>query len=233
MVDKPVALETRVRAEDRLYSPSAARNREPILQVLREVLPATGQALEIASGTGEHIVFFASHLLSWRWLPSDPDETSRRSIAAWIGSSCLDNVAPPQAIDASATAWGVEDQAPFDALLSLNMIHIAPWSATLGLFGGAGRLLRTGGLLFLYGPFQESGVHNAPSNADFDRSLKSRNPDWGVRDIVDLQGLARANGLELLRRIAMPANNQSLVFARDANSAPSRRNAASPLAPSG
>lgn len=215
MTDRPIALETRAQAEDRLFSPSAARNREPIAQVLHEALPAAGgHALEIASGTGEHITCFARALPAWRWLPSELDPASRRSIAAWTLTEGLSNVAPPLAIDASAATWGVEEQAPFDVLLSLNMIHIAPWSAAQGLFAGAGRLLRPGGLLFLYGPFQENGQHTAPSNEDFDRSLKSRNPGWGVRDIADLQELARGNGLSLQRRFAMPANNQSLVFAR-------------------
>lgn len=212
MTDGSIALETRAQANDRMFSPSAARNREPVLQVLRDILPASGRALEIASGTGEHITFFASHLPDWQWQPSDPDDDSRRSIAAWTATEDLPNVAPPLAIDSGAVAWGVEGQAPFDALLSLNMVHIAPWSAAQGLFAGAGRLLRPGGLLFLYGPFREGGVHNAPSNAEFDRSLKSRNPEWGVRDIDALQDLAHANSLALIRRLAMPANNRSLVF---------------------
>jgi SAM-dependent methyltransferase len=212
MADKPIALETRAQAKERLFSPSAARNREPILQVLREILPPSGRALEIASGTGEHIACFASRLPGWHWIPSDPDHDSRLSIAAWIAAEDLSNVAPPLAIDASAAIWCVEDQAPFDTLLSLNMIHIAPWSAAQGLFAGAGRLLRSGGTLLLYGPFQEGGIHNAPSNTEFDLFLKSRNPDWGVRDIDDLQNLARANGISLVRRFAMPANNLSLVF---------------------
>ena len=212
MTDKPIALETRTQAKDRLFSPSAARNREPLLQVLRQLLPFCGRALEIGSGTGEHITFFARHLPDWRWVPSDPDDDSRRSIAAWIAAEHLANVVPPLTIDASADLWGVEDQAPFDVLLSLNMVHIAPWSAAQGLFAGAGRLLRPGGQLLLYGPFQEGGVHNAPSNVEFDLSLKSRNPDLGVRDIDDLQGLAHSNSLQLSHRFAMPANNQVLVF---------------------
>ncbi|MET0546689.1 MAG: DUF938 domain-containing protein [Caulobacterales bacterium] len=209
---KPIALEARAQAADRLFSPSAARNRAPILEVLRDVLPASGKVLEIAAGTGEHVTFFAKHLQDLQWIPSDLDDASRRSIAAWSSENKLTNVAPPLAIDARAPVWGVESQAPFDAILNLNMIHIAPWTAAHGLFAGAGRLLKPAGVLFLYGPFQEGGVHTAPSNAEFERSLKSRDPNWGVRDIDDLNALAASNGLKLTRRFDMPANNQSLVF---------------------
>jgi SAM-dependent methyltransferase len=132
-------------------------------------------------------------------------------VRAWIAHEALSNVAAPIAIDASSTDWGVEDQR-FDAILSMNMIHIAPWAAAVGLFMGAGRLLKPGGILFLYGPFKQGGVHNAPSNEEFDRSLKSRDRDWGVRDMDDLTALASANGLRFVRSVAMPANNRSLIF---------------------
>jgi SAM-dependent methyltransferase len=209
----PIALETRAEAADRLFSPSAARNREPILDALRTVLPTDGNILEIGSGTGEHVAFFAKHLPKLRWQPSEFDEASRRSIRAWIAFEGLTNVAPPLVIDARAGAWGVEDQR-FDAIISMNMIHIAPWEAAQGLFAGAGRLLKESGCLFLYGPFKQGDRHNAPSNEAFDHSLQTRNAEWGVRDIDDLSVLANAGGLRLARNIPLPANNQSLVFVR-------------------
>ena len=214
MTDKPIALETRETDAQRLFSPSAARNRDPILQMLQAILSERGSALEIASGTGEHVVHFAKGLPGWRFQPTEFDEASRQSIAAWIAHEGLTNVAAPVPLDARAAHWEVEAAAPFDAILSLNMIHIAPWAAAQGLFAGAARGLRPGGILFLYGPFKEAGAHSAPSNAAFDESLRGRNPDWGVRDIVDLQALAHENGLTLKERQAMPANNLSLVFAR-------------------
>ena len=214
MADKPIALEDRATDAQRLFSPSAARNRDPILQMLQSILPPQGSMLEIASGTGEHVVHFARGLPGWRFQPTEFDESSRQSIIAWIAHEGLKNVAEPVALDARADIWGVEQSAPFDAILSLNMIHIAPWDAAQGLFRGAGRLLKSGGLLLLYGPFQEDGVHNAPSNAAFDESLRARDPDWGVRDIRDLQSLAKENGLTLRQRQAMPANNQILTFVK-------------------
>jgi SAM-dependent methyltransferase len=210
---RPVALEQRgVKADQRMYSPSAARNSAPILAVLKRVLPAHGVVLEIGCGTGEHAVHFAGAMPSLTWLPSDPDADSRTSTASWIRFTGLSNVLPPLDIDVCAKAWGVEQTAPFDAIVSLNMVHISPWAASLGLFAGAGRLLRGSGLLFLYGPFMRDGVHNAPSNAAFDASLKARNPSWGLRDIADLERVGESSGLSLHETIEMPANNMSLVF---------------------
>jgi len=211
----PVALEQRGQSADlRMFSPSAARNTAPILAVLKRVLPAHGKVLEIGCGTGEHAVCFAEAMPALTWLPSDPDPGSRASTASWIAFKGLNNVLPPLDIDVSASSWGVEHVAPFDAIVSINMVHIAPWAATLGLFAGAGRLLRASGVLFLYGPFMQNGEHNAPSNAAFDESLKSRNPSWGLRDIADLERVAAASGLHLRETIEMPANNMSLVFVR-------------------
>src|ERR1043165_1309076 len=209
----PVALEQRgVSADQRLFSPAAARNNAPILAVLKRVLPAHGVVLEIGCGTGEHAVHFAGAMPGLTWLPSDPDADSRASTASWIRFTGLSNVRPPLDIDVCATEWGVEQTAPVDAIVSLNMVHISPWTASLGLFAGAGRLLRGGGLLFLYGPFMRDGVHTAPSNAAFDASLKASNPAWGVRDIADLERVAESSGLSLHETIEMPANNMSLVF---------------------
>ena len=209
----PVALEQRgVSADQRMFSPTAARNSAPILAALKRVLPSHGLVLEIGCGTGEHAVHFAEAMPSLTWLPSDPDSDSRASTASWIQFTELSNVLPPLDIDVCAKSWGVEQTAPFDAIVSLNMVHIAPWAASLGLFAGAGRLLRVGGLLFLYGPFMRDGVHNAPSNAAFDASLKARNPSWGLRDIAELERVGESSGLSLRETIEMPANNMSLVF---------------------
>jgi SAM-dependent methyltransferase len=211
----PVALEQRgVSADRRMFSPSAARNSAPILAVLKRVLPTNGVVLEIGCGTGEHAVCFAEAMTNLTWLPSDPDPGSRASTASWIKFKGLKNVLAPIDIDVCAKLWGVEQTAPFDAIVSINMVHIAPWAASLGLFAGAGRLLRAGGFLFLYGPFKRNGVHNAPSNAAFDESLKARNPSWGLRDIADLQRVGDASRLDLRETIEMPANNMSLVFSR-------------------
>jgi SAM-dependent methyltransferase len=211
----PVALEDRGRNGDgRQFSPSAARNSRPIREVLEKVLPRSGIALEIGSGTGEHIVCFAKALPGLLWQPSDPDPASRASIAAWIAAEGLANIRTPVAIDVRQAAWGVESDAPFGALISLNMIHIAPWQAALGLLAGAGRLLRPDGTLYLYGPFMRSGAHTAPSNATFDADLKRRDPHWGVRDTDDLVREAAPHGLELREVIEMPANNLSLAFVK-------------------
>jgi hypothetical protein len=200
----------------RLSSPSTARNREPILEVLRRVLPADARVLELASGAGEHAVFFAAAMPGVIWRPSDPDPVARASIAAWIEAEGAGNVLAPVEIDVSAPLWGVEADAPFDALVAINMIHISPWDATLGLMAGAGRLLRNGGVLFTYGPYKRGGGHTAPSNAAFDASLQSRDPRWGVRDVSDVQHAAQAHGLELREIVPMPANNLSLVFTKSA-----------------
>jgi SAM-dependent methyltransferase len=213
----PVALEDRGRnGHGRHFSPSAARNSGPIREVLQRVLPSTGTALEIGSGTGQHVICFAKALPGLLWQPSDPDPASRASIEAWIAAEGLANVRSPVAIDTRQAIWGVEDDAPFAAMISLNMIHIAPWESALGLLAGAGRLLRPDGILYLYGPFMRSGAHTAPSNAAFDTDLKRRDPRWGVRDIDDLVREAANHGLRLREVIEMPANNLSLVFVKTA-----------------
>jgi cyclopropane fatty-acyl-phospholipid synthase-like methyltransferase len=209
----PVALEQRgVIADQRMFAPSSARNSEPILAVLKRVLPTHGVVLEIGCGTGEHAVCFAEAMPNLAWQPSDPDADARASTASWIKFTGVSNVLAPLDIDVCSSLWGVEQKAPFDAIVSINMIHISPWAASLGLFAGAGRLLRAGGLLVLYGPFMRDGAHNAPSNAAFDASLKARNPSWGVRDIADLERAGEASRLSLRETIKMPANNMSVVF---------------------
>jgi SAM-dependent methyltransferase len=182
--------------------------------VLTRVLPRKGIVLEIGSGTGEHAIYFAKALTNLVWIPSDPDAASRASIEAWIATEDLANVRAPVAIDVRGAVWGVEDDAPFDAMISLNMVHIAPWEAALGLLAGAGRLLRPNGVLFFYGPFMLGGTHTAASNAAFDADLKRREPRWGVRDLDDLIAEATPHGLDLCEVVAMPANNLSLVFVK-------------------
>lgn len=194
-----------------LVSPSVARNRDPILAVLREILPSRGTVLEIASGTGEHALHVATALPDLLWQPSDPDPLARESIAAYRAAAALPNLLSPLALDASLPSWPI---AQADAVVAINMIHIAPWAATHGLMAGAGRVLPTGGPLYLYGPFTEGDVPTAPSNTAFDRSLRERDPAWGLRDLGDVVAIATAHGLDLVQRVAMPANNLSLVFRR-------------------
>jgi len=194
-----------------LTSPAALRNRGPILDVLRRVLPARGMVLEIASGSGEHAVHFAAGLPHLTWQPSDRDPEALASIAAHRVAAGLPNLLPAIELDAAAPSWPV---AHADAVVSINMIHIAPWSAAEGLIAGTGRILASGAVLFLYGPFKEDGRHTAPSNAAFDASLRASNKEWGVRDLGEVVALAGRHGLDFAERVAMPANNLSVVFRR-------------------
>jgi len=196
-------------ADARRFAPAAARNREPILDVLRAHLPASGTALEIASGSGEHAVAFAAAFPSMVWQPSDPDPANRASIAAWIAAAGTPNLLPPIDLDATTEIWPL---ATADAVVCINMIHIAPWAACLGLMRGAARLLAPGGLLYLYGPFRRFGAHTAPSNAAFDESLRARDPAWGVRDLDEVR--EAAEGFAPPTVVAMPANNLSVLFRR-------------------
>ena len=195
--------------EDRQYAPAAARNCEPILRVLRSILPKTGLVLEVASGTGEHTVHFARALPKLTWQPSDPSHVARRSIAAWIAAEGPPNVSPPVALDAMSDSWRVDHAA---ALICINMIHISPWAATEGLIQGASRILDEGAPLYLYGPFRQSGRLIEPSNAAFDADLRLRDPRWGLRDLDEVTACAASHGLALDRIVDMPANNLSVVF---------------------
>ncbi|HZO46081.1 MAG TPA: DUF938 domain-containing protein [Xanthobacteraceae bacterium] len=194
-----------------LLSPAVARNRDPILAVLRRVLPNRGTVLEIASGTGEHAAYFAAQLPRLLWQPSDVDPEALASIEAHRATANAPNLRAPVTLDVTAPAWPVTQA---DAVVSMNMIHISPWTAAQGLMAGAGRLLAAGAPLYLYGPFKENGEHTAPSNAAFDASLRARDPQWGVRDLGDVRALAAAHGFDFVERVAMPANNLSLVFRR-------------------
>lgn len=189
------------------HAPATARNRDPILAVLRDILPASGLILEIASGTGEHVRHFAESLPDLDWQPSDPDTDALASIVAWTEG--LPNIRAPLRLDASAPDWPVKRA---DAILCINMVHISPWSATEGLFAGAARLLASGAPLYLYGPYRRAEVPTAPSNEAFDESLKARNPEWGLRRLEDVVALAERTGFGLDRVMEMPANNLSVAF---------------------
>jgi SAM-dependent methyltransferase len=192
-------------------APAAARNRDPILEVLRRHLPPTGRVLEFASGTGEHVVHFAGALPALSFQPSDPNANARASIDDWVKTLGLANVAPALALDASAAAWPV---AGVTAILCINMIHISPWAATEGLLAGAGRALPPGGVLFLYGPYRRAGHLTAPGNEAFDRDLRTRDPAWGLRALEDVAALAARHGFGAPEVVEMPANNLSVVFRR-------------------
>lgn len=212
--DKPVALEVRSDAEDgRRFSPSAARNRDVIRDVWHTYMPRSGTVLEIASGTGEHGVHIASSFPDVRWQHSDIDALSLDSQKAWSDHfGAPDRLPPPIRIDVTEPGWAAPH--PPDAIYCANMIHIAPFAAARGLIAGAGRLLSSGGKLMLYGPFARAG-DIAPSNAAFSESLKTRHPDWGVRDLdAEIVPLAEAAGLDLETVVEMPANNLSVIFTR-------------------
>ena len=195
----------------RRYAPATQRNRKPILDLLRGVLPARGLVLEIASGTGEHVVHFARELPGLTFQPSDPEPSARGSIAAWTAAENLTNIRPPMALDAATTPWPV---ASADAIVCVNMIHISPWESTLGLMRGAAAILPAGAPLFLYGPYIRADVSTAPSNLEFDADLKRRNPAWGLRDISDVAEVARAAGFSAPAVTEMPANNLGVVYRR-------------------
>ncbi len=195
----------------RQKAPAADRNKEPILAVLRRVLPENGVVLEIASGTGQHVVHFAQALPGLTWQPSDPDSAARSSAAAWVTHSGLHNVNAPLDLEVLSEPWPIEQA---DAVVCINMIHISPWAATLALIAGTARLVPSGGVLFLYGPFRRSDRETAPSNEEFDAQLRRRNQEWGLRNLEAVVSLATTAGLELFDLTDMPANNLSVAFRR-------------------
>ncbi len=197
-------------AADKRHAPATLRNRDAIAAVLADWLPPAGTLLEVASGSGEHIVHFAEAFPSLLWQPSDPDPDALVSIAAWSDEAALPNVLPPLALDAAAD-WSVAEVA---AILCINMVHISPWTATLGLFAGAARSLPDGAPLILYGPYVEADVPTAESNLAFDASLRARNSEWGLRDTRAVEAVATAAGFAFAGRRAMPANNLMLLFRR-------------------
>jgi len=191
------------------FSDSAERNRDPILDVLRRVLPPRGLVLEVGSGTGMHAAWFAPRLPDHVWQPSDVEEESLASIRAWAAGADAPNLRDPIPLDVLADPWPVTAA---DAVVSINLVHISPPETLPALLRGAAAVLPEGGVLVLYGPFMEDGAHNAPSNEAFHRSLQKRNPEWGLRDIADVRAAAEARGLRFVEKVAMPANNVSLVF---------------------
>ena len=195
-------------AGEKRHAPATLRNRNDIVTILREALPSAGLVLEVASGSGEHAVHFAVSFPHLDWQPTDPDPAALASIAAWAGEADLPNLRPPMMLDAAADWGGLRA----DAVLCINMVHISPWDATLGLMAGASAALEAGGLLYLYGPYLRNGVPTAPSNLAFDASLKARDPRWGLRRAEDVTAAAGSQGLVFERLVEMPANNLSLLF---------------------
>ena len=199
----------------RQFSPAAARNKQPILEVLQRLLPPSGHALEIASGTGEHAAHFAAGLPGWTWQPTELDRESFVSIDAWRAHAGVANLLPPRQLDVTAADW--TSVARVDAIFCANMIHISPWAACRGLRHGAARHLARDGLLVTYGPYLSDEEPNAPSNLAFDADLRARNPAWGVRGVGEVIAEAARAGMVLRDRMPMPANNQMLVFRRNAD----------------
>lgn len=191
------------------YAPATARNREPIREVLARELPASGLVLTIAEGSGEHVSYFAAAFPQLTWQPTDLAEDALASIEAYRAETALPNLRAPMRLDTREEAWPIEAA---DAITCINMIHISPWESTVGLFAGAARRLAPDALLYLYGPYRFDGAFTAPSNEEFDRSLRLRDERWGVRDVRDLE--AAATGFSLREVVPMPANNHSLVFRR-------------------
>ncbi|WP_341859996.1 DUF938 domain-containing protein [Qipengyuania sp. GPGPB31] len=194
------------------HAPATARNSQPLAEVLARELPASGTVLEIASGSGEHAVFMARRFPALDWQPSDRDAEALASVDAWAAEARLANLRPAIALDAAAPDWPIVSA---DALLCVNMLHISPWDAAVGLFAGAGRVLGSGAPLVLYGPFVEPDVETAASNHAFDQSLRQRDPAWGLRSTADLDRLAAGHGMTRTARCAMPANNLVLIYRRD------------------
>ena len=195
------------------FAPAAERNRQPILDVLRRVLPPKGLVLEVASGTGQHVLFFSEHLPALQWQPTDTSSDALQSIEAWVDEAARENLLPPLELDVRWPDWPVRTA---DALMCINMIHISPWETTEALFRGANGLLTGGSHLITYGPYRLHGAHTAPSNSVFDESLRSRNARWGIRDIDELTELGGRTGFTLQERVDMPANNMTLVWTRSA-----------------
>jgi len=206
--------------DGRWIAPAAERNKDPILAVLRRVLPARGLVLEIGSGTGQHVAHFAKAMPDLTWQPSDSDATYRSSVVRWIAHERVANVRAPMTLDVHDASWPVAD---VDAVISINVLHVSPWSAAAALFEGAGSVVRAGGVVFLYGPFMRGGRHTAASNATFDASLRAHDERWGVRNLDDVVATGRRVGFALREIVEMPANNLSVVLANAAGLADDTR----------
>ena len=198
--------------DGRWFAPAAERNQGPILDVLKRELPPTGLVLEIASGTGQHITHFAKNLPHLSWQPSDRDPGCRRSISRWIAFEQVANVSAPVALDVREPPWAI---AAANAIVCINMVHVAPWAATPALFAGAQRVLARSSLLYLYGPYRRQGHPTTPSNTRFDAELRGHNPEWGLRDVEAIERVANQTGFALAEVVAMPANNLSLIFRKN------------------
>jgi hypothetical protein len=195
----------------RQYAPATLRNRDFILDVLRDVLPTTGVILEIASGSGEHVIHFARNFPSLVFQPSDPEPDALLSVAAWVKAANVTNARPPIVLDASQSSWPISSA---DGIICINMVHISPWEATVGLIRGAAAVLPPGTPLYLYGPYKRKGFTTPPSNEAFDRNLRDRNPTWGLRDLEAVAAIAQSVGFSVPAVTEMPANNLSVVFRR-------------------
>lgn len=198
------------------FSPSAERNKQPILEVLRSSLPESGRALEIASGTGQHVVWLAKHLPHWTWQPTDVHRGALYNVEARVDAEGLDNIDAPTQLNVLAPQW-FDGETRFDLVLCINMLHIAPWDSCAALMQGCARHLTPGGVLVTYGPYFEDSVAAAPSNTAFDQSLRQQDSSWGIRRREDVEAQAAAAGLHLQARHAMANNNLVLVFARNAD----------------
>ena len=198
------------------YAPATERNREAILAVLDSHLPGQGTVLEIASGTGQHAVFFAQHLTPRYWLPTDMDATNLASIADWRQEADVANLLPPRQLDVRDPTWPIDSDlpAPITAIVNINMLHISPWSCCQALFAGAAELLIRDAVVMLYGPYKRDGLHTAPSNAAFDDQLRSQDPEWGVRDLEAVVDVAAEQGFACQKVYEMPANNLAVIFER-------------------
>ena len=194
------------------HSPSAERNRHDILPVLAEILADTGQVLEVPCGTGQHAVHFAEALKGLRWQPADVDPVALRSTQLRSEESALPNLAPPIRLDVCDSQWPLSE---LDGIICINLLHIAPWGACVGLMRGAQQCLRSGGLLYLYGAYLQKGKKTAPSNLDFDASLRERNSEWGVRLLEEVVAVAEEHQLHLREVREMPNNNLSVIFVRE------------------
>jgi hypothetical protein len=194
------------------YSPAADRNKQAILDVLRRVLPERGKALEIASGTGQHVAWFAAALPQWTWQPTDAVAGSFASISSWVAEQGAANVRPPLLLDVLASPWPLGDEARFDLVYCANMIHISPWATTAALMRGSAQCLGAGGMLVTYGPYLENDVPTSAGNLAFDEGLRAQNPAWGIRRREDVEHEAALAGLRLAARHALPANNLLLVW---------------------
>jgi len=199
-------------SDPKLYHAHVARNREPILAVLKRLLPARALVLEIAGGSGEHAAFFAKSLPSVSWLPTDVDAKALASIAAFRAEAGLPNLLAPVRLDVASQSWPVKR---LNAVVCSNLTHISPWAASEGLMAGAGRTLRAGGILYLYGPYKIDGRHTARSNQEFDAWLHEQNAQWGIRDLGEMRELAARHGLTLAETVPMPANNLSIILRRE------------------